>query len=108
MCESFKASVFKGSQTLLCSFPRRQTPGFSGGTNWLGGEGGERFTELRGNRTYLAKIAFMIRCTQGAVGSRHTSLPSFRVALRNGEERKVRKLLRGFLLLTTGTNCLFS
>lgn len=40
MCESFKASVFKGSQTLLCSFPRRQTPGFSGGTNWLGGGGG--------------------------------------------------------------------
>lgn len=48
-----------------------------------------RFTtqlpKLTGNGTYLAKIAFTISCTQGAVGSKHTSLPSFRVALQNRE-----------------------
>lgn len=39
----------------------------------------------KGNGTYLAKIAFTISCTQGAVGSKHTSLPLFRVALQNTE-----------------------
>lgn len=55
--------------------------------------------QVRGNETYLDKMALMISCTQGAVGSKHTSLPSFRVALQNKRVKQSQGSAPGVVLL---------